>query len=64
MELDAGAKRLAQDREMIWWGAMLPHLQKPVTLEKFIGLPEDNAARARRFHTAWDKIDRALGRVS
>ncbi|WP_417257352.1 hypothetical protein [Celeribacter sp.] len=41
---------------------MLPHLKEPVTLEKFVGMKPDNRERVRRFHQAWDKIDRALQR--
>lgn len=62
MEL-AGAKlRLRRERELVWWGAMLPHLKKPVTLDQFLGGHADDRDRVRRFHDAWDKVDRALKR--
>lgn len=62
LEIDAAEARLRRDREMVWWGAMLPHLKERPTLEKFAGYPIDNAERIRRTHAAWDKIDAALAR--
>ena len=56
------AMRLRREREMIWWGAMLPHLQKIPSLDDFTGSPGYPAARAERVNAAWDKIDRALAR--
>lgn len=60
--MEGAAKRLARERELVWFGAMLPHLKEPVTLEKFVGMKPDNRERVRRFHRTWDKIDRALSR--
>lgn len=39
---------------------MLPHLKKPVPLDKFMGGPVDERDRVQRFHEVWDKIDKAL----
>jgi hypothetical protein len=62
LEMEGAAKRFARERELVWWGAMMPHLEKPVSLEDFAGHPVDRAERARRFNAAWDKIDRSLAR--
>lgn len=59
--------RLERERELVWWGAMLPHLKKPVPLDKFVGhreVAKSRAERVKAFHAAWDKVDRALGRIS
>lgn len=56
------AMRLRREREMTWWGAMLPHLHEIPSLDAFTGSPGDPAARAERVNAAWDKIDRALAR--
>ena len=45
---------------MIWWGAMLPYLEKKITLDQFAGEPVNDKDRVARFHAAWDKVDRAL----
>lgn len=61
--MDGAAKRLEREREMVWWGAMLPWLEKPVKLDAFVGrdkAPRTEAERVRAFNEAWDKIDRAL----
>ncbi len=63
--MDGAALRIERERELVWWGAMLPHLKKPVSLKDFVGRREITRSRAERvrdFHAAWDKIDRALGR--
>ncbi len=63
--MDGAALRIERERELVWWGAMLPHLKKPVSLKDFVGRREiarSRAERVRDFHAAWDKIDRALGR--
>ncbi len=65
--MEGAALRLEREREMIWWGAMLPHLKKSVDLKTFVGhreVAKTKAERVREFHRAWDMIDRALGRVS
>ena len=63
MEMEGAAARIRREREMVWWGAMLPHLKAPVELHQFIGDPAViEAERVRRFHSAWDKVDRALPR--
>lgn len=63
--MDGAALRIERERELVWWGAMLPHLKKPVSLKDFVGrreIAKSRAERVRDFHAAWDKIDRALGR--
>lgn len=65
VEMEGAALRIQREREMVWWGAMLPHLKKPVPLKDFIGkvdLPKSREERAKAFHDAWDRIDRALAR--
>ncbi|MFD2173977.1 hypothetical protein [Rhodobacter lacus] len=62
IHLEGAAKRLQRERELVWFSAMLPHLQKTIPLERFVGLPEDRHDRVKRFHAAWDRIDRALAR--
>jgi len=62
IEMRGVQHRLQREREMVWWGAMLPHLKEPVALDRFIGRPVDDRARIAAFHTAWDKIDRSLAR--
>lgn len=47
---------------MVWFTAMLPHLKDRLSLEKFLGDPVRDVDRIKRFHDAWDKIDRALRR--
>lgn len=54
--------RMRREREMTWWGAMLPHLKTPPSLEQFTGRPVDDRDRVARFHNAWDRVDRALTR--
>ena len=64
--MEGAALRLEREREMVWWGAMLPHLKKTPDLKTFVGrvdVARTRAERVRQFHAAWDKIDRALGRV-
>lgn len=65
IEMEGAALRLRRERELVWWGAMLPHLEKPVALDDFTGrgdLAARRADRVREFHHAWDKIDAALAR--
>lgn len=60
--MEGAAKRLSRERELVWFGAMLPRLRKPIPLETFVGGAPDRAARVQQFHAAWDRIDRALAR--
>ena len=60
LEFKGVARRLRRERELVWWGAMLPNLKERVSLEKFMGEAPDGRDRARRFHEAWDRVDRAL----
>ncbi|MFC3059516.1 hypothetical protein [Paenirhodobacter populi] len=65
VEMEGAAIRLEREREMVWFSAMLPYLERPVTLKAFVGrkeAPKSRAARVKAFHAAWDRIDRALGR--
>lgn len=65
VEMEGAALRIEREREMVWWGAMLPHLKKPISLKDFVGhsdFARSREDRVRQFHAAWDKIDRALGR--
>lgn len=62
LELDGAAQRDRRTRELAWFGAMMPYLEKPPTLDQFMGIQPDPAERANRFHAEWDRIDRALAR--
>jgi hypothetical protein len=37
--MDGAAARLRREREMVWWGAMMPHMKRPPTLERFVAPP-------------------------
>lgn len=54
--------RLERERSLVWYGAMLPHLKKPPSLEQFTGHKPDKSELKRRWVETWDKIDRALER--
>lgn len=60
--MEGAELRMQRARELTWVGAMLPWLKTPISLEAFVGSKVDEAARVKRFHAAWDKIDRALAR--
>jgi len=63
--MEGAAIRMQREREMVWYGAMLPHLKKTIQLADFAGKvaePSSREDRAKRFHAAWDRIDRALAR--
>lgn len=65
IEMEGAAIRLERDRELVWFGAMLPYLSKPVKLKDFVGkkeAPKSRAERIKEFHAAWDRIDKALSR--
>lgn len=60
--MQGAARRMQRERELVWFGAMLPHFKQPIPLDKFVGGPVDDTARVRDFHDAWDRVDRALAR--
>lgn len=62
LEFRGARLRLRRERELAWFAAMLPHLKRPVTLDEFLGGPVDDRDRVKRFHDAWDRVDRALMR--
>lgn len=62
MQLRGAEARLRRERELTWFGAMLPHMKKPPTLDEFAGRKVSHHERVKAFHAAWDKIDRALAR--
>ncbi|AZV00402.1 hypothetical protein pthi1_p37 [Paracoccus phage vB_PthS_Pthi1] len=67
VEIEGAGIRLEREREMVWWGAMLPHLKKAPDLKTFVGhrdVARTRAERVRQFHAAWDRVDRALARAS
>jgi hypothetical protein len=41
---------------------MMPHMEKPPTLEKFSGFEPDKREQLRRWLAAWDKVDAGLRR--
>lgn len=62
MEFRGAKARSRRERELVWFGAMLPHLKKSVSLEEFLGAAGDQTDRAKQFHAAWDRAYRALRR--
>lgn len=60
LELTGARLRIERERELVWWGAMLPWMEKPIPLELFVGRPVDERERVERFHAAWDRLDRSL----
>ena len=62
LEMQGAKHRIDRERELIWWGAMLPYLEKRVDLDRFMGRPVDHRARAAAVNAAWDKVDQALAR--
>ena len=62
LEMRGAQARMRREREMIWWGAMLPYLKKPFPLAQFVGKEVSPVERVRSFHSTWDKVDRALAR--
>lgn len=57
-EMKGALARRKADNAMVWWGAMLPHLKTPISLDQFIGEPKKIDVAA--WSAAWDKVDRAL----
>jgi len=60
--MEGAQDRLRNDRAMIWWGAMLPHLKKPPSFDKFVGQSENRVRDVAACVAAWDRVDRALSR--
>ena len=60
IEFRGASARMRRERELVWFNAMMPHFKKPIPLDKFVGGPVDDRDRVKRFHSAWDQIDRAL----
>lgn len=58
-EMTGAIARRKEERVMTWFGAMLPHLKKPIPLDQFIG-GEKKATDITAWKAAWDKVDRAL----
>jgi hypothetical protein len=59
----AGAQERAKHQKaMVWWGAMMPRMEKPPSFQEFTGIKPDRAEELRRWMAAWDKVDRALAR--
>lgn len=59
-EMKGAAARRKADIAMVWWGAMLPHLKKPVSLEVFVNGKEDSRASLAAWSATWDRVDAAL----
>lgn len=60
LEFEAAQMRIERERELVWFGAMLPLMKQVIPLDVFIGRQDRNADRVERFHAAWDRVDRAL----
>lgn len=60
--MDGAALRMQERRAEVWYGAMLPRLEKPPKLQDFVGGPRDKRAEIVECLNAWDKVDRALAR--
>jgi hypothetical protein len=39
-EMEGAVRRARIERSHIWWGAMLPHLETPMSLERFVDPPK------------------------
>ena len=59
-EIAGALLRIERERALTWFGAMLPHLKKPPTLQEFTGKPVDRREELRQCIEAWDEVDRAL----
>lgn len=62
LEMQGAADRMQHERAMIWSGAMLPYLKKTPSFEEFTGYKPDHSEQIKRWVSAWDRIDLALGR--
>lgn len=60
LEMDAAADRTHLRMREIWFGAMLPNLKNPPSLEEFSGGRRDRRSEIIRCLAAWDKVDAAL----
>jgi hypothetical protein len=60
--MKGAAERAKIRRSEIWTGAMLPNLDKPMSFYEYVHGEKDKRAELIKCLTAWDKIDRALGR--
>lgn len=60
--MDGAAERFKAKRALVWWGAMMPNLKDPPSLEKFSGYVPDKREQLRRFVEAWDRVDAGLRR--
>lgn len=36
LEMNGALERVRNDRAMVWWGAMMPHLKHPPKLDQFV----------------------------
>lgn len=62
LEINGAMHRIRRERELAWWGAMLPYLKDSVSLDQFMGRESDDARRVAAFNAAWDRVDQALAR--
>jgi len=58
--MDGAALRYERQRRDIWFGAMLPNLEKVPSLEEFATGKRDSQADIAKCIAAWDAVDRAL----
>jgi hypothetical protein len=60
--MDGAAEKWKAKKALVWWGAMLPHIEKPPSLEQFSGYVPDKKEALKRWLQAWDKVDAGLKR--
>lgn len=60
LEMDGAAEAIEMRRREIWFGAMLPHLKKPPSIEEFTG--KQSRSHLADCLAAWDRVDAALAR--
>lgn len=67
IEMAGATARHRREREMLWIGAMLPHLKEPPGFEEFVNPPDAAEMRRRRvaeMERRFDAIDRILPVIS
>lgn len=62
IEMKGARHRIDRERDLAWWTAMMPYLEKRVDLDQFMGRQADDSARVAAFNAAWDRVDQALAR--
>lgn len=59
-EMKGAVARRKSESALVWWGAMLPHLKEPVSLDRFVNGKEDTRKSIAAWSAAWDRVDAGL----